>query len=148
MPALWKMQRAISQWQPQVDNVTGHLNLVMSLFITGKGKPVLYQLRRFQPTSAEPGQGACIRRRRTVLGLHILLLEDKQDLPNSSDGYAYNESYTYTVGYLDDGGEWTLLSDSKVYDLNENGTGSNSLCCRSRRDHPAEDGVVVAKDKT
>lgn len=135
-----------------VDNVTGHLNLVMSdgsgLFTLEKGNlsftscdvSSLHQLSQVKAlASADDG---------TVWA--YIASEDKQDLPTPSDGYAYNESYTYTVGYLAsyDGETWTLLSDSKVYDLNENGTEATCYAADLGAIIPLEDGVVVAKDKT
>ncbi len=47
-----------------------------------------------------------------------------------------------------DGETWTLLSDSKVYDLNENGTEATCYAADLGAIIPLQDGVVVAKDKT
>lgn len=135
-----------------VDNVTGHLNLVMSdgsgLFTLEKGNlsftscdvSGLHQLSQVKAL-ATAGDG-------TVWA--YIASEDKQDLPAPSNGCAYNDSYTYTVGYLAsyDGETWALLSDSKVYDLNENGTEATCYAADLGALIPLENGVVVAKDKT
>ena len=135
-----------------VDNVTGHLNLVMSdgsgLFTLEKGNlsftscdvSGLHQLSQVKAL-ATAGDG-------TVWA--YIASEDKQDLPAPSGGCAYNDSYTYTVGYLAsyDGETWALLSDSKVYDLNENGTEATCYAADLGALIPLENGVVVAKDKT
>lgn len=137
-----------------VDDVTGHLNLVMSngsgLFTLEKGSlsftscdvSGLHQLSQVKSlASADDG---------TVWA--YIASKNKSDLPTPPEGYTYNDGRTFTVGYLAsyDGETWTLLQDSKIYDFNvyENSMEASCYAADLGTLIPLENGVVVAKNKT